>query len=56
MRYCPLQRDGNNALTLAAYGGHIEVVHAILNAPGVNVNHANVSIYISPLLPLVFLL
>ena len=35
---------GNSALLLASDNGHTEAVQALLAAPGINVNHANVSI------------
>ena len=46
MCYCSLQTDGSSALTRAANGGHTEVVQALLETFGVNVNHADVSIYL----------
>ena len=46
---CSLQEDGWTALLLASYNGHTEIVLALVAAVGINVNHADVSIY--PLIP-----
>ena len=37
---------GSAALTLASDKGHIKIVQALLTAPGIDVNHAKVSIYL----------
>ena len=46
---CALQQWGSTALMLASKNGHTEIVLALLAASGIDVNHANVSIY--PLIP-----
>ena len=46
---CSLQRKGSTALILASEKGHFEIIQALLAAPGIDVNHATVSIY--PLIP-----
>ena len=46
---CSLQVSGSTALMLASQNGHTETVPALLAAPGIDVNHVNVSIY--PLTP-----
>ena len=46
---CSLQGRGYTALTLASENGHTETVLALLAAAGIDVNHADVSIY--PLTP-----
>ena len=33
-------------MAAAAAGGHTEIVQALLTTPGIDVNHANVSIYL----------
>ena len=43
------QEYGSTALMLASDKGRTEIVQALLAAPGIDVNHANVSI--SPLTP-----
>ena len=42
---CALQSSGSTALSLASQNGHTEIVLALLAAAGIDVNHANVSIY-----------
>ena len=42
---CCLQ-SGHTALTEASEYGHIKIVQALLAAPGIDVNHAHVSIYL----------
>ena len=42
---CSLQQWGCTALIQASYNGHTEIVQALLAAAGINVNHADVSIY-----------
>ena len=44
--YCSLQYGGTSPLAEAACYGHIEVVKALLQAPGINVNQANVSVFL----------
>ena len=46
---CSLQNGGRTALALASMFGHTEIALALLAAVGINVNHADVSIY--PLTP-----
>ena len=46
---CSLQANKDTALILASGNGHTETVLALLAAVGIDVNHANVSIY--PLTP-----
>ena len=46
---CSLQENGFTALLLASQYGHTKIALALLAAVGINVNHANVSIY--PLTP-----
>ena len=54
-RCCSLQNEGNSPLYGAVFsvgddetvlGGHTETVQALLQAPDINVNQANVSIYL----------
>ena len=52
-RCCSLQSDGWTPLTHSAFKGHIEVVQNLLQTPGINVNHADVSIYLLTLSPIV---
>ena len=42
---CSLQRFNRTALLLASSKGHTETVQALLAAPDIDVNHADVSIY-----------
>ena len=43
---CSLQGGGRSPLHASALKGHTEVVQALLQAPGINVNQADVSIYL----------
>ena len=42
---CSLQSSGSTALIMASQGDRTEIVQALLAAAGIDVNHANVSIY-----------
>ena len=42
---CSLQRHGSTALMMTSECGYTEIVQALLTAPGIDTNHANVSIY-----------
>ena len=46
---CFLQMSGTTALARASENGYTEIVQALLAAPGIDVDHATVSIY--PLTP-----
>ena len=41
-----LQRDGITALTVASANGRAEAIKLLLTAPGIDVNHADVSLYL----------
>ena len=45
---CSLQMDDWTALLLASNSGHTLIVQALVAAPGIDVNHATVSILYSP--------
>ena len=50
---CSLQDEGRSPLWWAARQGHTDVVQALLQAPGINVNQADVSIYLLTISPVV---
>ena len=49
----PLQFQGASPLGVAAREGHTEIVQVLLQAPDINVNQADVSIYLLTLSPVV---
>ena len=48
-----LQERGHTALTIASWKGHTEIIKLLLAVPGIDVNHADVSLYLLTLSHLV---